>query len=167
MRRSATVIAAAGLLIAIGLSPAVAGSAPARQKAAVQKPCRAEVPAELTTAPAHWLGDCPNGMAEGLGVTRAGGAAPYEFFAGRMRDGQLVDGVLVLKSGLMMVAIRFDAQRRVVVSDGLRPSEDEAVFRTATAAAEAVSKRMAATGNRSSAAYYTGLAKRIRNAPPE
>lgn len=167
MRRSATVIGAACLLTAIGACQASAGSAPAKQKTATQKPCRAEVPAELTAAPAHWLGECPNGMAEGLGVTRAGVAAPYEFFAGRMRGGQLVDGVLILKSGLMMVAIRFDAQRRVVVSDGLRPSEDEAVFRTATAAAEAVSKRMAATGNRSSSAYYASLAKRIQNAPPE
>lgn len=152
------------------LSAAMACQAPAKVSAQKVQPapsCRVEVPAELSTRPARWLGECRNGVAEGLGVTRFGAAAPYEFFAGRMRAGRLVDGVLILKSDLMMVAVRFDAQRRVVVSDGLRPSEDEAVFRTAAAGAEAVSKRMAVSGNRSSAAYYAALAKRIRNAPPE
>jgi hypothetical protein len=98
---------------------------------------------------------------------RSGVGEPCDFFAGRMRAGRPVDGVLVLSSGLMMVAVRFDANRRVVVSDGSRPAEEEAVFRTATAGAEAVAKRMATVGNKGSAAYYTALAKRIRNAPPE
>ncbi|WP_034161136.1 hypothetical protein [Sphingomonas sp. ERG5] len=167
MRFSIPTIAATGLLAAAAACQVSANGAPAKPSIAAAKPCRAEMPADLTTAPGHWLGDCRNGMADGLGVTRSGRAAPYEFFAGRMRDGRLVDGVLVLKSGLMMVAIRFDEQRHVVVSDGLRPSEDEAVFRTATAAAETVSKRFAAAGSRSSAAYYANLAKKIRNAPPE
>lgn len=149
----------AACLIAMGLAPAgSARSAPA---------CRAEVPAELSSASALWLGDCRGGAADGLGVSRAGTGEPYEFFAGRMRGGRLVDGVLVLKSGLMMVAVRFDAARRVVVSDGLRPAEDEAVFRTATAAAQSVARRFAASGNRGSAAYYAALARRIETAPPE
>lgn len=167
MRFSATTIAATGLLATAAACQVPASGTAAKPSGVAAQPCRAEMPADLTTAPGHWLGECKNGMAEGLGVTRSGRAAPYEFFAGRMRDGHLVDGVLLLKSGLMMVAIRFDEQRRVVVSDGLRPSEDEAVFRIGSAAAEAVSKRFAAAGSRSSATYYANLAKKIRDAPPE
>ena len=100
-------------------------------------------------------------------MTRAGGKPPYAFFAGRMTAGRPVDGVIVLPSGLMKVAVRFDANLDAVVSDGLRPSEDEAVFRTATAAATAVSRRFAAEGNRGSADYYAKLAARISAAPPE
>ena len=84
-----------------------------------------------------------------------------------MRGGHPVEGVIVLASGLMKVAVRFDATRHAVVSDGLRPSEDEKVFRTATAAATTVSQRFATAGNRSSAAYYAKLAARIKAAPPE
>ncbi|RSU61336.1 hypothetical protein BRX36_18115 [Sphingomonas sp. S-NIH.Pt1_0416] len=98
---------------------------------------------------------------------RAGKAEPYEFFAGRMAGGKLVDGVLLRRDGLMMVAIRFDKNRRVVVSDGLKASEDEDVFRTATASALATSRRFAAQNNLGSAAYYSRLADRIRTAPPE
>ena len=181
MKRSSMTVGGACLLSLIAACQAPADGAPAatsRTTTAAPKPamvasppsshpCRAQTPAEITTTAARWLGDCPNGIADGLGVMRSGAGEPYEFFAGRMRAGRLVDGVLVLKSGLMMVAVRFDANRRVVVSDGLRPSEDEAVFRTATAGAEAVAKRMASAGNKGSAAYYTALAKRIREAPPE
>ena len=167
MRQSAALITATCFLTAAAACQAPAKSAAGNATEIASKPRRADVPAELTAAPAQWLGECRNGVADGPGVTRAGRAAPYEFFAGRMREGRLVDGVLVLRSGLMMVAVRFDAQRRVVVSDGLRPSEDESVFHTATAAAEAVSQRFARAGNRASAAYYAALATRIRNAPPE
>jgi hypothetical protein len=154
---------AAAAAITLAGTAALSRSAPASGPAA----CRADVPADLTLAPAHWLGDCPDGAAEGLGILRAGTAEPYEFFAGRMHQGHLVDGLLLLEQGTMMAAVRFDATRHVVSSDGLHPAEDDTLFRNATAAASAVSKRFAAAGNRGSATYYARLAVKIKNSQPE
>ncbi|BCI71431.1 hypothetical protein SPKIRA_22610 [Sphingomonas paucimobilis] len=166
MKRAHAIAAALGFLAAACGSP-THGDAEAVKSGRPSSPCRAQVPANLSLAPAQWLGDCSNGVADGLGVMRAGKAEPYEFFAGRMAGGKLVDGVLLRRDGLMMVAIRFDKNRRVVVSDGLKASEDEDVFRTATASALATSRRFAAQNNLGSAAYYSRLADRIRTAPPE
>ncbi|RZM34976.1 MAG: hypothetical protein EOP67_14190, partial [Sphingomonas sp.] len=64
-----------------------------------EPPCRFKVPADLDAAPARWLGECGKGTAEGLGIMRAGTGEPYAFFAGRMKGGVPVHGLLMLRSG--------------------------------------------------------------------
>src|SRR5436305_509029 len=101
MKRAHAIAAALGFLAAACGSP-THGDEEAVKSGRPSSPCRAQVPANLSLAPAQWLGDCSNGVADGLGVMRAGKAEPYEFFAGRMAGGKLVDGVLLRRDGLMM-----------------------------------------------------------------
>lgn len=143
-----------GFMIAACASlPAVAASATAA--------CRFQAPADLDAAPARWLGGCRDGVADGLGVVRAGTAEPYAFFAGRMQGGQPAQGVLLLHAGGLMVAVGFDPALRAVSSDGLRPEEDDLVFAQARAAALDTAARLRREGNLGSADYYAALAQRI------
>ena len=129
--------------------------------------CQFQTPADLDAAPARWLGACINGAADGLGIIRAGTEEPYAFFAGQMQGGRPTEGLLVLREGGWMVAVRFDEAFRVVSSGGLRPEEDDHVFAQAHAAALETAARFRQDGNRGSADYYASLAQRITEGRPE
>ena len=129
--------------------------------------CAAAVPAEFALRPARWLGGCALGKADGLGVMRFGAAAPFAFFAGRMRAGRPVTGMLINPDGLFRPARGFDARLGAIDTDGNRPAEQDAVFRLASRAAEATARRFAATGNPGSAGFYHAMAERIGNGQPE
>jgi len=152
-RWSASVMAAALLLMA--------------GQTGAEPPCRFKVPADLDAAPARWLGECGKGTAEGLGILRAGTGEPYAFFAGRMKGGLPVHGLLMLRSGGWMVPVRFDGALRTVSQDGLHPEQDDRVFADAEAAARATAARLRRTGNATSAAYYVRLARQIVDGRPE
>ncbi len=129
--------------------------------------CRFDMPADLGATPGRWLGACPDGTADGLGVIRAGTAEPYAFFVGRMQGGRPADGLLILREGGWMVAVRFDAGLHVVSSDGLKPEDDDRVFQQAHAAALETAARFRQEGNKASADYYTLLGRRITEGRPE
>jgi hypothetical protein len=129
--------------------------------------CRAQAPADLDASPTHWLGACGSGAAEGLGVLRGGAGRPYAFFVGRMQAGRPTDGLLMLRAGGWMLAVRFDARLRVVSSDGIHPEEDDRVFAQARAAALETAAIFRRAGNGSSADYYSRLAQRIVDDRPE
>jgi hypothetical protein len=127
--------------------------------------CRAEAPAALT-GPAHWLGACPNGAAEGLGVIRVGTAEPYQFFLGEMHAGLPVRGMLKQTDGWGMAA-HFDAARAVVSPRSWDPRDSHAMYLLAARAARTAARRFATMGNRGSAAYYQKLAQEVTDGEPE
>ncbi len=128
--------------------------------------CNMTMPKDFTGVPVQWLGACPAGHAEGLGVIRAGRAEPYRFFAGEARGGRPLRGLIVVDGGFYAAAA-FDARgTRQDVTSG-DPNEFHALFVLATRAALATAQRFAAAGNRGSAAYYQRLAKQIRDGEPE
>ena len=128
--------------------------------------CPAVKPADLP-GPARWLGPCPSGRAEGMGVLRIGAAAPFAFFAGRMAAGRLGEGVVVRPDGLFEVAVGFDARGRSLPTDSLHPEQQDEVFAVAVQAAQATANRFTQLKNRGSADFYRRLALRIRNGLPE
>lgn len=128
--------------------------------------CRIMPPADLERRPVRWLGACPKGLAQGLGVLRLGERTPYQFFLGRVVNGRPVQGVLRVENTQLMTAYRFDRALKPVQPDGLRPQETAEVFRAAVAGANATARRFATTGNQGSAAYYTRLAKEIAGSEP-
>lgn len=117
--------------------------------------------------PTRWLGRCVDGLANGLGVIRAGVSAPYGFFAGRMTKGRPGAGVIILRNGLFEVAASFEARGKPIDTDSLHPELQDAVFALAARAARATADRFRSTGNRASADYYKRLADRIEHSLPE
>jgi hypothetical protein len=159
-----------GLILAVTVAAAPASAAPAPRPPASPggaAACRFTAPPDLDAAPSKWLGDCRAGAADGLGVLRAGSGEPYAFFAGRMERGRPVQGLLMLRDGLWMAAIRFDAKARAVSSDGLRPELDDQLFAQARAAALDTAARFRRAGNKASADYYMRLARKIVDGRPE
>ncbi len=128
--------------------------------------CQAASPAALTSQPARWLGDCGNGLAEGLGVMRAGSAEPYQFFFGEMHAGSPVRGMLKEGGGWEMAA-RFDAARVAVSPRSWTPEASHAMYVLAARAAQTAARQFASVGNRSSEAYYERLAQDITKGEPE
>jgi hypothetical protein len=143
----------AGLLCA---APSSAGTAP----------CRVQPVADFGNAPAQWLGACPAGRADGLGVIRSGRAEPYKFFSGEVRAGRPVRGLLITEDG-WFAAASFDADgRRRDITSG-DPNAYHALYVLAARSASASAQRFAAAGNRASATYYQRLAKKIADGEPE
>lgn len=128
--------------------------------------CQAIAPADLTSHPTRWLGDCPAGRANGLGVLRAGAAEPYQFFAGAMRAGQPVRGILVTRDAFQVVG-RFDLQGRDLSPRSWEPEAHHAVFVLGARASQATASRFKTSGNAGSAAYYRRLSLRIQKGEPE
>ena len=128
--------------------------------------CQAVAPADLTSHPTRWLGDCPGGRADGLGVLRAGAAEPYQFFAGAMHAGQPVRGILVTRDAFQVVG-RFDLQGRDLSPRSWEPTAHHAVFVLGARASQATARRFELSRNAGSAAYYRRLALRIQRGEPE
>ncbi|MET0373849.1 MAG: hypothetical protein ABW128_06280 [Rhizorhabdus sp.] len=154
----------AAWLIAVVIAPA-AGHAAEHIPPATS--CRFEAPADLDAVPARWLGDCPQGAADGLGVLRGGVGEPYAFFAGVMHQGRPAEGLLMLKAGGWMLAVAFDESLEVVSNGGLHPDWDDRAFERAHAGALATASWFRRQGNQASAAYYTRLAQSIIDGRPE
>ncbi len=128
--------------------------------------CKAVAPADLTSHPARWLGDCLDGRANGLGVVRAGLREPYQFFAGAMSAGQPVRGILITPDAFQVVE-RFDLQGRDVSPRSSDPQAHHAVYVLAVKASRAAARRFEMAGNLASAAYYRRLASRLEEGEPE
>lgn len=126
--------------------------------------CTAAAPVDLGSAQAKWLGACPGGRAEGLGVLRANAAAGPRLFFGRMKAGRPETGVVATASGDFIPAWRYDrALYRVEDPSGDRGSS-VATFDVAAAAARVAAKRLRAAGNKASAAYYATRARDLERA---
>ena len=130
------------------------------------KSCLVPAPAGLH-GPGRWLGSCPDGRAEGMGVLRTGTAQPFGFFAGRMSAGHPGPGLVIRPDGLFVPAAGFNAAGHPLPTDSLHPEQQDRLFALAANAAQATAARFAQIGNRSSAVYYRKLAARIRNGLPE
>jgi hypothetical protein len=152
----------AACLFAIGPFPAVGYTAePA------PPPCRFEAPSDLDASPARWLGECPQGAAQGLGVLRGGTGEPFAFFAGVMQQGRPTEGLLMLREGGWMVAVAFDEDLKTVQNGGLHPEWDDRAFAQAHGGALATASWFRRQGNAASAAYYARLAQSIMDGRPE
>lgn len=151
---------------ALGVGAAANCSAAPKNAMPDTHSCRAAAPAALTAQPARWLGNCVNGMAEGLGVMQAGSAEPYQFFLGEMHAGTPVRGMLKEADGWEMAA-HFDEARAVKSPRSWEPKDSHAMYVLAARAARAMAARFSSSGNRSSAAYYERLAQEVTNGEPE
>lgn len=154
-----------GLFLAVTMFAGWAEVACARmeQRRAVTPPqsaCRAVLPAITTAARSRWLGDCPRGRAEGVGVLRIGSGGPFEFFFGEMRGGRPVRGLIRAANGWYPAAA-FDARLRAVNPRSWTREQGHGLYLLAARAARATARRFAAAGNRTSAAYYERLAREI------
>lgn len=122
-----------------------------------EPPCHAVGPADWQPLSVRWVGECPDGHAEGLGVLRglAQGKVVRLYF-GRMQAGQPQIGVVEQADGY--VAGRFE--HGVLLPSDAR--EDYVLaFTTASAAAEAASQRFSQAGNAASAHFYHAKARRL------
>ena len=129
--------------------------------------CVATAPTEIAGGTARWLGSCPAGRAEGLGVLRVGAREPFGFLVGRMKAGRPVSGLIFKPSGNYMEAVAFDGRGRAILADGEHVQQEDALWATAARAARNVAERFADDGNRNSASYYRRLAYRIEHDRPE
>lgn len=156
IRTIAMLVAPAAL--AVGAVPPAIGAAP---KAAA---CQATAPIMehfATPRPWRWLGECPNGRAEGLGVLRMGNDDGLTMFIGRMHAGRPVAGLLD-RGASLSVAKAFTPAGVAVEPDGNVPQEKTRVFLTARRAALSASRWLAARGNRWSAEWYRDMADGIQ-----
>jgi hypothetical protein len=150
-------LALAAAALALGATFPAVGAAPKASH------CQAEAPITehfRTPRPWRWLGECPNGRAEGLGVLRMGTDDGITLFIGRMHAGRPVRGLL--DQGLLVAAKGFTPAGVVIPTDGEFPEEKTAVFTTARRAALAASRWLAARGNRGSADWYRDYADGVR-----
>ena len=156
--RTITTLAPAAAALALGAVGTAIGAAPKLGS------CQAAAPIIdhfSTNRPWRWLGECPNGRAEGLGVLRMGTDDDgFTLFIGRMHAGRPVAGLL--DKGLLMVAKAFTPAGVAIQPDGNVPEEKQAVFTLARRAALTTSRWLAARGSRASAAWYREKADGIR-----
>lgn len=75
--------------------------------------------------------------------------------------------MLILNASQVMDAVRFDGAMNAVHTDGSRPDQIEALFRTASLGAETVAQQYRAAGNAGSAAFYQKIARDYREPPFE
>jgi hypothetical protein len=115
--------------------------------------------------PWRWLGECPNGVADGLGVLRMGNEEQTTFFFGRMHAGRPVAGYLDM--GVTMLAYSFTPAGVAIAPDGSNNmDQSHAVFLLGSRAALATSRWFAARGNRASASWYRERAREILDGEP-
>lgn len=148
------------LLAATTIAYSVPAHESARQTGWVRDPgtgCRFVPPASLATGPTYWIGECPNGRANGLGMLRrrTNGVAGHAFY-GMMTDGIPVIGA-VDKDGSFRVG-RF---AHGDIGPGTTPQENLDGFRTAVNAARTVSRWYATQGNAASADFYVKVAANL------
>lgn len=121
--------------------------------------CAAAAPADLGPGTATWLGACPKGRADGLGVLRARRQTGTQFFYGRMKAGRPATGVVTTAKGDLIPAWRFDRALKPVDDASGDRSSSVATFDTAAAGARAASARLRVAGNRASARFYAQKAR--------
>jgi hypothetical protein len=153
-----------GVVASLGIASGCSGAPDSAMSGA--HACRAAAPAALTARPAHWLGGCADGAAEGLGVLRVGMAEPYQFFLGEMHAGMPVRGMLKEADGWEMAA-HFDAAQAIVSPRSWDPKDSHAMYLLAARAARTTANRFASSGNHGSAAYYARLAMEVTDGEPE
>lgn len=118
--------------------------------------CRFTRPADFVGT-LHWDGGCVAGLADGRGVLRGYlPKQPPRLFFGRMRAGQLAQGVVKVKGGFLA---------GVFEGGKLKRSEERAdylqAFDEAAAAAREASVRFRKAGNEPSARFYGDWATKL------
>ncbi|MCW5745576.1 MAG: hypothetical protein KIT36_05180 [Alphaproteobacteria bacterium] len=154
-----TRLAAAGLLLAVQV---VAGSLASVTGARAEDrlpACRVVAPQTWQGAEIQWIGRCNSGLAEGLGVAIARfNGQPQERFFGSVAAGKVVEGVIELPGGYRPMRFKGDAplpldERNQII----------AVFRVASAAAQAARDRRRAAGDMPAAREFDDAAERLAN----
>lgn len=146
-------------LFVLGTAALGAGCSPAAIAQTAR--CATVVPAEIRGGPSNWLGECANGKAAGVGVLRVGARAPFSFFFGRMIAGMPRTGLVMLGSGNIMPTRGLSATGTVLPIGGDNAQEQDRAWADAAAGARLAARRYAAAGNKGSASYYTGWARKI------
>lgn len=119
--------------------------------------CRFLPPADWP-ARVNWIGDCRDGLAEGLGVLKASEVGEVvAFFFGRMEHGRPSEGALEGGGGRM--AGRFVDGRIAVGGDR---NDLIRAFDVAGAGAEAAAALFARMGNQPSSDFYRRKARQMR-----
>lgn len=165
--RPAIALLTATAALALGAWCPVIGATPKAVSCQVKAPILAYF---KTPRPWRWLGACPNGRAEGLGVLRMGpDEGEFASFYGRMHAGRPVAGLLDM-GGSAAVASAFTPAGVAIQPDDYRPQdpqEQHRVFVLASRAALATSRWFAARGNRASAQWYRERARDLLDGEPE
>jgi hypothetical protein len=160
-RRTIAVVVATAAL-ALGASCTAIGATPKAVS------CQAEAPIVEHFSwkrPWRWLGECPGGRAEGLGVLRMGTEEDTTFFYGRMHAGRPVAGYLDM--GTVILAHAFTPAGVAIEPDSsYNMDQRNAVFLLGSRAAMATSRRFAARGDRASARWYRQKSRDILYGEP-
>lgn len=164
--RSIAMLVTSATLSHVAVSPAT-GAAKKAATCQVIAPIMETVP---RPRPWRWLGECPNGRAEGLGVLRMGtDEGEVTSFYGRMHAGRPVAGLLDM-GGSVALAKAFTPAGVAIEPDGHYPEgpkEHHGVFVLGSRAALATSRWFAARGNGASARWYRSRAREILDGEPE
>ena len=161
-RRTIAVVVATAAL-ALGASCTAIGATPKAVS------CQAEAPIVEHFSwkrPWRWLGECPGGRAEGLGVLRMGdGQEGTTLFFGRMHAGRPVAGYL--DKGTIILAYAFTPAGVAIEPDSsYNMDQRHSVFVLGSRAAMATSRWFAARGNHASARWYREQAREILDGEP-
>ena len=125
--------------------------------------CQFLPPRSLPSGPTYWIGACPDGKADGLGVLRRrDGAAAGEVFYGELKGGVPVVGVVDTARGNQggLIAGRWKDGDRATREDSAWQDNADA-FTAASKAAQAASALFKAQKNEASARYYVQQAKML------
>jgi hypothetical protein len=121
-----------------------------------------------TPRPWHWLGECPNGRAEGLGTLRMGTEEDAQtFFFGRMHAGRPVAGYLQEGARIRLAHAFTPAGVPIPPDSSYNIDQRHAAFVLGSRAALATSRWFAARGNRASARWHREKAQDILDAEGE
>lgn len=125
--------------------------------------CQFLAPRSLPSGPTYWIGACPSGKADGLGVLRRrDGAEAGEVFYGELKDGVPVLGVTDTARGNLggLIAGRWKDGDLATGEDSVWQDNTDA-FTAASKAAQAASAVFKAQNNEASARYYAQQAKML------
>lgn len=125
--------------------------------------CQFRAPRSLPSGPTYWIGACPGGKADGLGVLRRrDGADAGEVFYGELKDGVPAIGVIDTARGNQggLIAGRWKDGDLTTGEDSVWQDNTDA-FTAASKAAQAASAVFKAQNNEASARYYAQQAKML------
>jgi hypothetical protein len=160
VRRIALAIAPTALVLLTFESPI--GAKPTAMSCQARAPIIEDFP---RNRPWRWLGECPGGRAEGLGVLLMGSEEEMTHFYGRMHAGRPVAGYL--DRGTAILAYAFTPAGVAILPDSsYNMDQRHAVFVLGSRAATATSRWFAARGNRASARWYREKAREILEGEP-
>jgi hypothetical protein len=125
--------------------------------------CRIEKPNAWNNRRVTWIGECKTGHADGFGALQSAiEGLPLEVFLGRVSEGFLRNGVLVMKEGYTAGLWRDGKVVENSANDQVSRNVTLAAFEDAAKAADATSRLMARQSNSKASRFYSQLARRLR-----